>query len=302
MRAVLRLALSQAGRPAGESAVLDLVRYASERRLDLAGAAWVAVIGKRLAFAAVPLGAAGGVSLILCPQILPRGVDTGLAAAVIDAAARDQGSRGCRMLQGLLETRAFGVHAAFSTAGFTRLAELLYLQQALHRWPPSRKLVLPPKMELHHYEPASHGLFAAAIERSYIGSLDCPALAGKRPIEDVIAGHQAAGEYHPEWWHVLVERSANRTIPLGVLLLAGIGRGAFNGVELVYLGLAPGARGRGLGDVLMHHAASIAYATPGRCIMLAVDAENAPALALYERHGFRRLQSRIAMFRMLSVG
>jgi len=85
--------------------------------------------------------------------------------------------------------------------------------------------------------------------------------------------------------------------PLGVLLLARAPR--TNALELVYLGLAPAARGRGLGDLAMRHALAVVAREGAGQLSLAVDANNAPALKLYYRHGLKRMTSRIAMIRDL---
>ena len=86
----------------------------------------------------------------------------------------------------------------------------------------------------------THAQFVQAIARSYEQTLDCPALSGARDIQDVVEGHKSVGIFDPQLWSVLLRGDE----PLGCLLLAEIP--ARNGIELVYLGLAPAARGRGL--------------------------------------------------------
>ncbi len=64
-------------------------------------------------------------------------------------------------------------------------------------------------------------------------------------------------------------------------------------MELVYLGLAPAARGRGLGGCLMRLAEARSAAAKASHLSLAVDALNAPALSLYSppRHAADRQQA-----------
>jgi ribosomal protein S18 acetylase RimI-like enzyme len=58
-------------------------------------------------------------------------------------------------------------------------------------------------------------------------------------------------------------------------------------VELISLWVGPAARGRGVGDRLIHAVADWARAsTDARVLELAVRSHNANALALYRRHGF----------------
>jgi ribosomal protein S18 acetylase RimI-like enzyme len=138
-------------------------------------------------------------------------------------------------------------------------------------------------------------LFAQSILQSYQGSRDCPELNGRRDIEDVIAGHRAVGLFDASLWFVLEQAGQVQ----GVLLLNPTCDGV--GVELVYLGLAPAARGRGLGDVLMRLALSRAGLRQFSHLSLAVDSQNTPALGLYYRHGMKRVGSRIAMIRELQT-
>ena len=70
-------------------------------------------------------------------------------------------------------------------------------------------------------------------------------------------------------------------------------------MELVYFGLVPLARGKGLGELLMQHTLHTAVAANARQLTLAVDARNTRALSLYHRHGLRQVCSRIALMRDL---
>ena len=155
------------------------------------------------------------------------------------------------------------------------------------------------------YSPATHGLFATTIMETYRDSLDCPGLNGLRDIEDVITGHKSSGEFDPNLWFLLCEHGHNGNAdggdpgptPVGVLLLSRVSR--METVELVYLGLVPAARGRGLGELLLKHALALVPAAGRSRLTLAVDAINAPAMRLYYRHGLQRVGARTAMMREL---
>ena len=152
---------------------------------------------------------------------------------------------------------------------------------------------LPGGLMWLEYSPQTHPLFARAIGESYEYSLDCPGLNGLRDIQDVMAGHKATGDFDPAAWFVLV----NQDVPLGAMLLSRIPR--TDAVELVYLGLTPDSRGRGLADLLMRQALwATAWMNRSR-LTLAVDSQNAPALKLYYRHGMQRTGSKIALMRDL---
>ncbi len=55
---------------------------------------------------------------------------------------------------------------------------------------------------------------------------------------------------------------------------------------------APAARGRGLGDALLRACEEHAERLGATALLLEVEAGNAPAVRLYERHGFERLARR----------
>jgi mycothiol synthase len=183
------------------------------------------------------------------------------------------------------------------------MAELIYLHATIKR--PLPPPALAPEYSVLSYSPQTHALFASAIIASYQNSLDCPGLNGVRNIEDIIAGHKSSGDFDPEHWFVLLQRTPSTSSgqaggderACGVLLLSRLPRG--DTVELVYLGLAPEARGRGLAEWMMRRAfTSVAAMGVGR-LSLAVDSSNAPALKLYYRFGMSRIGSKVAMMRKL---
>jgi len=70
-------------------------------------------------------------------------------------------------------------------------------------------------------------------------------------------------------------------------------------MELVYLGLAPEARGRGVGSTMLRQAMQLILADQKRRFSLAVDSRNEPALRLYYRFGMQHVATRWAMIRDL---
>lgn len=118
------------------------------------------------------------------------------------------------------------------------------------------------------------------IEQSYIDTLDCPGLDGLRLTRDVLAGYTSQGRHIPEHWYFVQSGGAD----VGVLILAD--HPAAENCELVYMGVIPAARGGGLGAFVVRRALGIASALGARRLVLAVDADNRPALALYRRAGF----------------
>src|SRR5690606_10894238 len=96
-------------------------------------------------------------------------------------------------------------------------------------------------------------------------------------------------------WTLLFERGR----ACGALLLNPVQH--HRSIELVYLGLARAARGRGFGKLLLQHGLGMLAGRAERIVSLAVDEQNAPALALYRSAGFSLSLRRIALVRPLRM-
>lgn len=123
--------------------------------------------------------------------------------------------------------------------------------------------------------------FRAVLQATYEGSLDMPELDGARGLDDILEGHRAAGLFLPERWQL--GRIPGEPDAAAVLLMAEVP--ARDAWEVIYLGLTPAARGRGLGRAVLRHALDLARAHTPR-LELAVDLRNAPAVRLYRATGF----------------
>lgn len=216
--------------------------------------------------------------------------------------ARAAAAAGEGLGQTLLDPTETVAARAYLGAGFMRLARLAYLSRAL---PASTHA---PEADAEDWgagvavraHDGDEAPLLRALERSYIDTMDCPALCRLRTPEDVLASHRATGVYDPSMWWVVRDAEG----PEGAMLLSAVP--ATGHVELVYLGLGPRLRGRGLASRLlsfgMARAGARAEALGVREITCAVDLENAPALRLYERQGFRRIAEREALVRRLGEG
>ncbi len=212
-------------------------------------------------------------------------------AQVIDAACADL--RGVKIVQGLLEPDEAGPLAAALGAGFTRLSDLLYLQR---RWsePEAAPTAWPDDVTVMNAQPGDDAALGEALERSYIDTLDCPELCGMREIGDVLESHRATGAHDPALWWVV--RHHGR--PSGALLLNPCPTQGHT--ELVYLGLAPELRGRGLARGLMAMGLRAVGVRSERTVTCAVDARNEPAIGLYQRLGFAEFARRVALVRPIA--
>jgi len=246
----------------------------------------VAARGEELLGLCVYVPSEGRCAAILVPRLVEW--DEALAARLIRAASALARKRhDSRLIQTLLPPDVpRAIAAAYEGAGFEQLAELAYMRRAMR--PEDGHPATEADLQWLRYSFFRQREFARTIAASYVDSLDCPRLAGLRTVGDAIATHKATGIFSPKAWHVA--RLDGK--PVGVELVNNLsGRG-----DLVYLGVAAGARGRGIGRALLARAIADTAALGLPQMGLAVDVANTPAMRLYEHAGFKELRRRIAWF------
>jgi ribosomal protein S18 acetylase RimI-like enzyme len=290
IESALRLILVSDEGLASDQAVLDFLSFAMQRKIDLSEI-WIALMGNRIAWALLPISSPGRTMLLFTPNRLPRATPIHAVRQLTDRVCEHWKLHDMHLAQFLLDPAEKEIQRLYAGCGFETLAELLYLSRTVRGEVPA--VSLPDGFTLTTYSRPAHEAFASTIQQSYEGSLDCPALNGKRHIDDVIAGHKAAGAFEPSLWYLLSEQGAAR----GVLILSP--SNYTDAIELVYLGLVPAGRRRGLGDVLMRLALEAVTLQHRTELSLAVDSRNLPAMRLYYRHGLKRVGSRLAMVRDL---
>ncbi len=219
--------------------------------------------------------------------------------SVIDAACKSVESGG--LAQALINPGEHLAHRAFVAGGFHELAVLKYLRKRLTPQPSEDADGAPPidwgKMgvELLPMTSATDSQLAEALTASYEGTLDCPGLSELRPIEDVIASHKATGRFDPEWWWIILD-TATRSAVGALLLTPCPDQGT---LELVYIGIAPECRGRGIARALLELGEQTMRKRGEKTFACAVDACNTPALKLYDALGFNCFARRTALVRVL---
>lgn len=199
--------------------------------------------------------------------------------------------------------------SALEGAGWTIVGHLAYLRRPLgpedapkggflrHKAEPR---VLPSGVELEPIAPPlpgtpTHDDLLAALEQTYAHTLDCPGLCGMRETGDIIASHAAIGRPELVLWSLV----RHEGVPAGAVLLSCLPEQRC--YELVYIGLGPTLRGRGLGEWLLRGAIGQLGARlrqggyrSGWSLTCAVDKANTPAMRLYERFGFVPFDHRVA--------
>ncbi len=174
--------------------------------------------------------------------------------------------------------------------GFGYLSRLVYLA--------AMKADFPSEPPATHYlfeatYQTNPSQFAEVVEATYQGTLDCPQLNGMRQTSDVLASYRATSPYSPDLWFVL----QHKNLPVGCLILAD--HAETNQMELVYMGLLVEERGRGRGAELVRYAQWLARCRDRDALLLAVDANNHPAMKTYLRLGFQPLDERSVFLRVL---
>ena len=288
----LRLILGSDGQLADESQALELMKFTAQRGINLADI-WVSISGDRVYWSALPVVSPGRTVLFFGTSATLVGRDLSPMEQGIDAVSGHYRGLDIQLAQVLLDPADSVTIDVYRRHGFQRMAELLYLQRSIRKT--AMPAPLPGEFRLLSYTEQTHTGFAGAILASYEKSLDCPALNGTRSIEDIIAGHKAAGIFDPNDWFLLLHGN----LPVAVLMMALTHQA--DGMELVYLGLSSQVRGYGLGNYLMQVAEARVSEKKLDKLSLAVDAANEPALKLYYRHGMKQVTSKVALMRALDA-
>jgi ribosomal protein S18 acetylase RimI-like enzyme len=297
LTAVVGSLLSLPGRPAEAGQVVEFLRNATARRIDLTLLRLAERRG-RLLFCLLPVLSPGRTALLLASPAPQAASEVVAAGELIERLCVELRARGVILAQSLLDPPDSAAQSLMRSHHFAAMSELIYVSGE-----PRRKQAvppLPPGLQWVPYSAGTHELFKQTIAATYEQSLDCPSLNGLREMEDVVAGHKASGDFDASLWGLLCRTptdSRNTPDPLGVLLLSPIAQA--DALELVYLGLTRAARGKKLGDLMVKQAlAAVAERKLSR-LTLAVDAQNAPALRLYYRNGLVRVGRKVAMMRDL---
>ena len=184
---------------------------------------------------------------------------------------------------------------AFAGSGMTRLGDLAYLRRPFTLPGDAEEAAWPEGVSVRMLrglgKQADADALRAALQKTYEGTLDCPGLCALRTVDDVIESHKSAGSFdRAHWW--LIEADG---VPEGCVLLSP----SFEtrSLELVYMGLGPALRGRGLAAQVLRFSIRRAQRLALDEISCAVDLINEPARALYARLGFSEFARRVAFVR-----
>ncbi len=250
---------------------LDLL---AEGTLDPRGV-FVARAGREIVGVQVCVPLAGAACLVWLPT-----TDDEHADALVEAALSWCRAQGCKIAQALAGPEDGAWTAPLRLHGFRPITQLHQLTHELIDLPPMPNAPL----RFLPYRPSLESAFADTLERTYIGTLDCPELNGVRTIAEILAGHRAQGQFDPDSWRLAYDDAG----PVGVVLRAELSDGLT--WELSYVGVVPEARRRGHGRALVLHAMHDLARRNVLALTLAVDGRNAPARSLYRELGFVEIE------------
>jgi len=216
--------------------------------------------------------------------------------AVIDGACGEIDRSVVSLAQALVDPAHQVLGRALESARFTKLATLELMRRRIQpadHPPPPLPENLADHVEIVPWRRELDEDVISILDASYIDTLDCPGLRGIRKTSDILAGHHATGVFDGNLWTIIQIDGR----PVGVVLLNPCPDQET--VELVYVGLCPTARRRGLGRWMIEYAISKAATTSMTWLTLAVDEGNHPAMSVYNRSGFQTTSRRMAYIRVL---
>lgn len=210
---------------------------------------------------------------VVSAKVDPRPVTEGLLRTVGDWLD----SSGVRFAQCLLEVSQSSEAEVLERNGFPCFARLRFLLRSFRQPLP---LIFRKSWQRHPFCAKNEQRFVDVLERTYEQTLDCPALNGARSAQECLHGHRQGATFDPDLW-TLFELDGR---DVGLILLTAHARG--REWELQYMGVAPDARGQGLGRAMLNEALHAARDAGADSLRLAVDDKNLFANALYEELGF----------------
>jgi mycothiol synthase len=248
---------------------------------------WWARRWRRCIAAALVLSGPGGAGMVFYSPADAPGVDGAALRELVRQLIDDALGGDVTLVQGMLDPGDRVNAPVARDVGLHVLAELVYMERDLAASPPA----VQDGLTWRCYGEYDDEQLMRVIAATYEGSLDCPELCGVRTMEEVIAAHKASGVFRPEsWWIAQREGEA-----VGCILVNDVAVGAK--ADVVYVGVAPAWRGRGYARAMIEHASAATAERGLHTLVLAADAQNAPAMRIYRAAGFNEIARRTAYVR-----
>jgi ribosomal protein S18 acetylase RimI-like enzyme len=192
--------------------------------------------------------------------------------------------QGARLVQALLPC-GDACSESLMACSFRRLTDLVEMKRPLSA---PATFQLAAELEFVPFTESLAGELCHVIELTYRDSLDCPELDGIRPVEEVLEGYRAAGDFRRDLW--LLVRAEGKYV--GCVLMSYVAECEM--VSLQYMGVVPSHRRSGIGRQITQRAIAGAAHVGAASLHLAVDARNSRAWQMYRELGFREVDRRTA--------
>lgn len=273
----------------------EALKSAEQGCIDLTGLI-LAMENEAAAGAALMMKQADGIALVWPPVISDQSTDpVRVEQALMTRLCAEIEKSGAKLAQCLINPNDLSEGELLRGYGFVHSTDLFFMaRHVMPEEPLEQDAEGGPELENLQHEPFgidNTNRFAATIEQTYRQSLDCQFLNGLRTGADALASHQLSGQFDPRFWRLYSIGSSD----VGVLMMNP--HPDQNGIELVYLGVTPEFRGRGLGKRMLAEGIRAAAEADQRMMFLAVDCGNAYANDLYSQFGFVELARRRVLVR-----
>ena len=219
---------------------------------------------------------------------------TDCAAALLQEMAARIDQSEISIGQALLEPGQLNLRRLLTQNGFPHLTNLLFMRHPLTDVRLSEPLKTEQIQCVRFDGQANRHRFLELLEQTHQLSFDCPALNHCRTTEESLESHRSSGDSDQKYWYLFQRDHTD----LGVLLLSE--HRDENLWEVVYMGVAPGQRGKGYGAAFIEFGLRQAVAHNQSGLMLAVDHKNSYAIKIYEKSGFIRQHTLSVHARMRS--
>ena len=202
-------------------------------------------------------------------------------------------SKGSSLLQCLLEPSALDAKACFELCEYSGFTNIDYLAIEIRSFNKQHNGAIELEASNPKNQPER---WKKILKSTYVDTLDCPFLSGRRNLQNVIDGYISTGDFDPNNWRIVKHQGKD----IGCLILTE--HRAAHQTELIYFGIRSEERGRGFGKDIVEEAIKITEAHRSDRLILAVDRNNQPAIDIYQQFGFRKWESRLAMLKFVAEG
>ncbi len=234
---------------------------------------------RRLAGAYLTI-APGRVAAVSGVRALPE--HTAHGPRIVRRLIEQASAAGATQIQAIVDRNSNQASDILTAAGFQQMAILkhLWLQLPRHESTETRQFNHGP-LEFVPVSSFSRRRIENLISSTFIDTLDCPAVNELRDpkcvLETFLDGQNP--RMNIPWW-IIQDHGAE----IGCLFL---NIHAENVAELVYMGLAAQARGKGFGRKIVEAACHRCSTLGCTILVAAVDNRNLPAVHIYDRFGFQ---------------